>query len=91
MLSLRTDSQNCPSLSVLLLGASGFKVFVSHAGSRELPSAWLVVQSGARSLPFAPGRRNEEVNCMRKASAFVHQGFAPGCSSGRSRQSEWRS
>jgi hypothetical protein len=91
MPTLRTGSQNCPSLPPKLLGASSFKGSQSHSGGRNSPSAWLVVQSGAQSLPFAPERRNEEVNCVRNASAFGHQGFAPGGSSDNSRQSEWRS
>jgi hypothetical protein len=91
MLSLRTGSQNSLSLPLLLLGASRFKGSLSHSGFRPLPSAWQVVQSGAQSLPFAPSRRNKDANCMRNASAFGHQGFAPGGSSGKSRQSEWHS
>jgi hypothetical protein len=91
MLSLRTGSLNRPSLPPMLLVASSCKGSLSHSGGRNLPSAWLVVQSGAHSLPFAPGRRNEEVNCMGNASAFGHQDSAPGDRSGKSRQSEWRS
>jgi len=91
MLSLRTGSQNCPSPPPMLWVASSCKGSLSHSGGRNLLSAWLVVQSGAHSLPFAPGKRNEEVNCMRNASAFGHQDFAPGGRSGKSRQSEWRS
>jgi len=91
MLSLRTGSQNCPSLPPMLWVASSCKGSPSHSGGRSLLSAWPVVQSGAHSFPFAPGRRNKQVNCMRNASAFGNQGFAPGSSSAESRQSEWRS
>jgi len=86
MLSLRKGSQNCRSLPRVLWAASSFNGSLSHSGGRNLPSAWLVVQGGAHSLPFAPGRRNEDANCMRNASAFGHQDFAPGGRSGMSRQ-----
>jgi hypothetical protein len=91
MLSLRTGSQNCPSLPPMLLGASSFEGSLSHSGSSRFLSAWRVVQTEAHPLPFAPARKTEEVNHVRNASAFCHEGFAPGGSSGKSRQSEWRS
>jgi hypothetical protein len=91
MLSLRTGSQNCPSLPPPHLGSSSFRGYLSLAGGSWLLSEWRVVQSDAYPLPLASGRRNEEVNCMRNVPAIGHQGFAPGGSSGKSRQSKWRS
>jgi hypothetical protein len=91
MLSLRTGSQNCPALPPMLWVASSCKGSLSHSGGRNLPPAWLVVQSEAHSLPIAPARNSEEVNQVRNASASCHEGFAPVGFSGKSRQSEWRS
>jgi hypothetical protein len=91
MLSLRTGSQNHPSLPLPHLGASTFRRSLSHSGGSRFLSAWRVVQSEAHLLPLAPGRNNEEVNQMRTASAFCQEGFAPVGTSGKSRQSEWRS
>jgi len=91
MLSLRRGSQNCPSLPLAHLGASNFRRSLSHSGGSKFLSAWRVAQSEAHSLPFAPAGNNEEVSQMRNASAFCHQGFAPGGSSGKSKQSEWHS
>jgi hypothetical protein len=91
MLSLRTGSQNCPSLPLPHLGSSSFRGSLSLAGGSWFLSEWRVLQSDAYPLPFAPGGGKEDVNCMRNVSAFGHQCFAPGGSSGKSRQSEWRS
>jgi hypothetical protein len=91
MLSLRTGSQNCPCLPLLLLGTSSFRRSLSHSGGSRFLSAWRAVQSEAHLLPFAPAGNNEEVNQMRNASAFCREAFAPVGSSGKSRQSEWRS
>jgi hypothetical protein len=91
MLSLRTGFRNCPSLPLPHLGASSFRGSLSHSGGSRFLSAWRGEQSEAHSLAFAPAKSNEEVNQMRNASAFCHEGFAPGGSSGKSRQSEWRS
>ena len=91
MLALRTGSQCCPPLPLPHLGASSFQGSLSHSGGSRFLSAWRVVQGEAHSLPFAPGKGKEEVSCMRNSSAFGYQSFAPGGSSGKSRQSEWRS
>jgi hypothetical protein len=91
MLSLRTGSQNCASLPLPHLGSSSIQGSLPLAGGSWFLSDWWLVQSDPYSLPFAPGGRNEEVNCMRNVSAFGHQGFAPGGGSGKSRQSERRS
>ncbi len=91
MLSLLTGYQNCTSLPLPHLCASSFQRSLSHYGRSRFHSAWRVVHSEAHSLPFAPARNNEEVNQMRNASAFCQGGFAPGGSSGKLRQSEWRS
>jgi len=90
MLSLRTAFQNCTSLPSPHLCASRFRRSLPHSGGSRFLSAWRAVQSDAHSLPFAPARNNEQVNQMRNALAFSLEGFAPGGSSGSSRQSEWR-
>jgi hypothetical protein len=91
MLSLRTGFRNGPSLPLPPFGASSFRGSLSHSGGSKFLSASRVVQTEAHPLPFAPARNNEELNQMRNASAFCHEGFAPGVISGKSRQSEWRS
>ena len=91
MLSLRTGLQNCTSLSLPHLCASRFRRSLPHSGGSRFLSAWRAVQGDAHSLPFAPGKGQEEVSCMRNASALGPQSFAPGGSSAKSRQSEWRS
>ena len=91
MLSLRTGSQNCPSLSLPHLGASSCRGSLLRSGGSRFLSAWRVVQGEAHSLPFAPGKRKDEVSCMRNASAFGYESLAPGGTSGKSRQSEWHS
>jgi hypothetical protein len=85
MLSLRKGSQNSPSQLPSRLHASSSRRTGSRSGAGEFHSSWQVVQGVACSLPFAPDRKKEELNCMRNASAFVHAGFAPGGSSGNSR------
>jgi len=91
MLSLRTGSDNFPSLPLPHLGASSCRGSLFRSGGNRFLSAWRVVQGEAHSLPFAPGKGKEEVRCMRNASAFGYESLAPGGSSGKSRQSEWRS
>jgi hypothetical protein len=86
MLSLRIGSQNVPSPLPSRLQASSSRRTRSRSGASQFHSSWQVVQGVACSLPFAPDRKNEELNYMRNASAFVHAGFAPGGSSRNSRQ-----
>jgi hypothetical protein len=86
MLSLRIGSQNSPSPLPSRLQASSSRRTGSRSGANEFHSSWQVVQGVACSLPFAPDRKKEELNCMRNASAFVHAGSAPGGRSRNSRQ-----
>ncbi len=86
MLSLRTGSQDCPSLPPSRLQASSSMRTRSRSGASEFRYSWRGVQGVANSLPFAPDRKKEELNYMRIASAFGQAGFAPGGSSRNSRQ-----
>jgi hypothetical protein len=86
MLSLRIGSENSPSPLPPRSHASRSRRTKSRSGASGFHSSWHVVQGGAHSLPFAPDRKEEEPNCMRNASAFVHAGFALGGSSRNSRQ-----
>jgi hypothetical protein len=86
MLSLRIGSQNSTSPLPSQLQAPSSRRTRSRSGASRFHSWWHVVQGVAYPLPFAPDRKKEELNRMRNASASGHAGFAPGGSSGESRQ-----
>jgi hypothetical protein len=86
MLPLRIGSQNSPSPLPPRSHASRSRRTKSRSGASEFHPSWHVVQGGAHSSPFAPDRKKEELNYMRRASAFGHASFSPGGSSGESRQ-----
>ncbi len=85
MLSLRIGSHNSPSPLRLRLQTSSCGRTGSRSGASEFHSSWHVVQGVGYSLPFAPDRKNEEVNYMRHAAALSQAGFAPGGRSGKSK------